>query len=271
MTNMLSAEVDMKRDTRDSSRAPVIITGRGIHGSLCNHLNDATLTWVQRLKISVGLAHALSLVTPLRIHKVDIACFQETKWKGFRTKEGNDYKLWYSGSSIVRNSVGVILAARLKDHVVQVTRISDRIIAILVVIDGETVNIISAYASQGDLNGHIEAAANGYAGVHGGFGFGARNEEGRAILEFATAHDLAILEHAKTAGPSQVRHAHCNTETFRATISKKLSALKEDMSASNDDHMWNTLARVIKDVAKDSLGVASKSVSSFNVQEILVV
>ncbi|GKF93994.1 craniofacial development protein 2-like protein [Tanacetum coccineum] len=42
----------------------------------------------------------------------------------------------------------------------------------------------------GDLNGHIGASAEGYTGIHEGFSFGDRNEEGRTILEFATAHDL---------------------------------------------------------------------------------
>ena len=69
-------------------------------------------------------------------HKVDIACFQETKWKGSRTRKGNGYKLWYSGSSNARNAVGVILAASLKDNVVQVTRSSDGIMAITLVIVG---------------------------------------------------------------------------------------------------------------------------------------
>nr|GEW86355.1 receptor-like tyrosine-protein kinase kin-15 [Tanacetum cinerariifolium] len=41
----------------------IIITRREIQGSLNNYLSDATLlTWVQRLKISVGLAHALSYI-----------------------------------------------------------------------------------------------------------------------------------------------------------------------------------------------------------------
>ncbi|GJS68764.1 kinase-like domain, phloem protein 2-like protein [Tanacetum coccineum] len=41
----------------------IIITKDEIKGSLSNHLSDATLlTWVQRLKISVGLAHALSYI-----------------------------------------------------------------------------------------------------------------------------------------------------------------------------------------------------------------
>ncbi|GKD02717.1 kinase-like domain, phloem protein 2-like protein, partial [Tanacetum coccineum] len=41
----------------------IIITRLEIMGSLSNYLSDATLlTWVQRLKISVGLAHALSYI-----------------------------------------------------------------------------------------------------------------------------------------------------------------------------------------------------------------
>ncbi|GJU11159.1 hypothetical protein Tco_1133555 [Tanacetum coccineum] len=46
-------------------------------------------------------------------------------------------------------------------------------------------------------------------------------------------------------------------ETIRAIVSEKLAV--EDMSASNADQMWNTLARVMKDAVKDSLGVANES------------
>nr|GEU64053.1 hypothetical protein [Tanacetum cinerariifolium] len=113
--------------------------------------------------------------------RIRVGSWNETKWKGSRAREGNGYKLWYSGSSIARNGVGIILAERHKDNVVRVTRRSDRIMAISVVIEGETVNVISAYAPhvglRGDLNGHIGAAADGYAEVHGGVGFGDRNEE----------------------------------------------------------------------------------------------
>ncbi|GKC15484.1 retrovirus-related pol polyprotein LINE-1 [Tanacetum coccineum] len=151
----------------------------------------------------------LELVDALERHRVDIACFQETKWKGSSNKEVNGYKLWYSGSHTARNGVGVILRACLKDKVVHVNRCSDRIISLTLVIEGETVNVISAYAPQvglseeekkafwdsldevvresptdqrlilgGDLNGHIGATTEGYSGVHGGFGYGVRNEEG---------------------------------------------------------------------------------------------
>ncbi|GKB82574.1 craniofacial development protein 2-like protein, partial [Tanacetum coccineum] len=67
-------------------------------------------------------------------------------------REGNGYKLWYSGSGTARNGVGVMVAGRLKDDVVRVTRRSDRNMAISVVIDGEAVNVISAYAPQVGLS-----------------------------------------------------------------------------------------------------------------------
>ncbi|GJU52669.1 kinase-like domain, phloem protein 2-like protein, partial [Tanacetum coccineum] len=47
----------------DENGEKIIITRHEIRGSLSNHLSNAMLlTWVQRLKISVGLAHALSYI-----------------------------------------------------------------------------------------------------------------------------------------------------------------------------------------------------------------
>ena len=44
----------------------------------------------------------------------------------------------------------------------------------------------------GDMNGHIGRDMDGFEGVHGGNGFGDRNAEGEAILEFATCFDLVV-------------------------------------------------------------------------------
>nr|GEU39134.1 hypothetical protein [Tanacetum cinerariifolium] len=301
----------------------------------------------------------LELGDVLERHRVDIACFQETKWKGSSTKEGNGYNLWYSGSKTgsqtARNGVGIIVKECLKDKVVHVNRCSDRIISLTLVIEGETVNVISAYVLQvglgedekktfwdsldevvrvfptdqqlilgGDLNGHIGEATERYPGVHGGFGYGVRNEEGRAILDFATAHDVAVVNsyfkkrdhHLITfqsggrctqidyllvrrgdlkackdcivfrgeACSSQHRLLALDTlfksvrrmreisavprilwknlkgdatEEFRSRfVVEGVSTQREVISASDADTMWNTLASIIKDTAKDSLGVA---------------
>ncbi|ESO00417.1 hypothetical protein HELRODRAFT_175838 [Helobdella robusta] len=45
----------------------------------------------------------------------------------------------------------------------------------------------------GDLNGHVGDKANGFHGVHEGFGYGPQNEDGVRILEFAESHELSLL------------------------------------------------------------------------------
>ncbi|XP_071739170.1 uncharacterized protein [Rutidosis leptorrhynchoides] len=126
--------------------------------------------------------------------KVDIGCVQETRWKGEGAVDVKDYRLWYSGSRIAWNRVGIFLGKPHKDNLVDVGRFSDRIMSVSLIIKEETFTVISAYAPHagGDLNGHIGAEAEGYEGAHGGFGFGPRNEEGRSILEFSIAYELVV-------------------------------------------------------------------------------
>ena len=44
----------------------------------------------------------------------------------------------------------------------------------------------------GDFNGHVGSSSGGFERVHGGFGFGSRNQEGEDILNFALSFDLMI-------------------------------------------------------------------------------
>ena len=106
----------------------------------------------------------------------------------------------------------------LRDEVVEVKRNDDRIILVKLVVGGWILNVISAYAPQvglqesvkrqfwedleevvrgipreeklfirGDLNGHVGQTNEGFDRVHGGFGFGTRNEAGEDILNLAVA------------------------------------------------------------------------------------
>nr|GFB25760.1 craniofacial development protein 2-like [Tanacetum cinerariifolium] len=95
--------------------------------------------------------------------KVDIVCFQDTKWKGSSNKEGNGYKLWYSSSHTARNGVGIIVKACLKDKVVHMNRCSDMIKSLTMVIDGETVNVISTYAPQVGLSEEEKECVLGFS------------------------------------------------------------------------------------------------------------
>ena len=44
----------------------------------------------------------------------------------------------------------------------------------------------------GDLNGHVDAATDGFEGVHGGKGYGIRNTEEEMLLEFSDAMGLTV-------------------------------------------------------------------------------
>jgi hypothetical protein len=44
----------------------------------------------------------------------------------------------------------------------------------------------------GDLNGYVGSTRVGFNRVHGGFGYGSRNQEGEGILNFALAYDLIV-------------------------------------------------------------------------------
>ena len=171
--------------------------------------------------LNVGSLNAklLELTDVLRNRNVDIACIQETKWKGAQARECNGFKLWYSGTEKARNGVGIMVSSEYKDNVVEVFRCRDRIIMIKIIVREEVVNVLYAYAPHtgleqsekrcfweslddilrsipedqqvflgGDFNGHIGREIEGYDGAHGGFGFGSRNEDGRTLLEFATAY-----------------------------------------------------------------------------------
>jgi len=43
-----------------------------------------------------------------------------------------------------------------------------------------------------DINGHVGSSNVGYDGMHGGFGYGARNADGSRILEFADGLNIVI-------------------------------------------------------------------------------
>lgn len=159
----------------------------------------------------------------LKRRKINIACVQETKWIGEKSKEIEEgYKLVYYGVC-KKNGVGIIFDENCKKNIVEVNRISDRMMAVKVLINEEIVNIISAYAPQvgckneekdefwnifdrtmenipeneklwigADLNGHIGKDNSGFERAHEGHVFGVRNVEGERILESAEAADLVI-------------------------------------------------------------------------------
>jgi len=176
---------------------------------------------------NVGLltGRLIELVDTAIRRRVNILCVQETKWKGQKAKEVDNtgFKLWSTGTTANRNGVGVLIDKSLKNDVVDVRRRGDRIILVKLVVGDLVLNVITACAPQvghdesakrqfwedlddmvravpireklfigGDLNGQVGTANIGFEAVHGGFGFGSRNQEGEEVLNFALAFDLLI-------------------------------------------------------------------------------
>ena len=127
------------------------------------------------------------------------------------------FKLWYTGTVANRNGVGVLIDKSLKNGVVGVRRQGDRIILVKLVVGDMVLNVISVYALQvgldesakrqfwedldgliravpsseklfigGDFNGHVGTTSVGFEEVHGGFGYGSRNQEGEEVLDFGS-------------------------------------------------------------------------------------
>ncbi|KAG5589991.1 hypothetical protein H5410_040505 [Solanum commersonii] len=176
--------------------------------------------------------------------KDKIACVQETRWVGAKARVVDGFKLWYSGGSRDRNGVGILVDGNLRELVVEVRKINDRLMMVKLVIGGCTLSVISAYAPQvgldeetkklfyedldevvrgipntekivigGDFNGHIGATSNGFDDVHGGFGFGERNGGGTSLLDFAKAFELVI---ANSCFLKKENHL----VTFRSSVAK---------------------------------------------------
>ena len=61
---------------------------------------------------------------------------------GSKAREIVRFKLWYSSGTRARNGVGILVDKELTDHVVEVSRKSDRIISVKLVVEAEVLNVI---------------------------------------------------------------------------------------------------------------------------------
>ena len=147
---------------------------------------------------------------------VDILCLQETKWKGSKARNfGGGCKIFYNGADERKNGIGIVVKEELVESVLEVKRVSNRLMAMKLEVNGSILNIVSAYAPQvdnsmeekndfwKDLDGLIESISkeerivlgadlNGHVGegnirdeeIMGRYGAGKRNKEGSMVVDF---------------------------------------------------------------------------------------
>ncbi|KAI5625327.1 hypothetical protein C0J50_15186 [Silurus asotus] len=157
--------------------------------------------------------------------KVEMFCVQETKWKGSKARNiGGGFKMFYYGVNGKRNGVGLILKEEYSKSVVEVKRVSGRVMNVKVEVEGMMINVISAYAPQvgcemeekerfwsdsdevvdivprnkrlvigADFNGHVGEGNRGDEEVNGRYGFKERNVKGQIVVDFAKRMEMALV------------------------------------------------------------------------------
>ena len=67
---------------------------------------------------------------------IDVWCLQEVRWRGQGTRmlgmKGRIYKLWWSGKRNEVGGVGAMVKEELCEMVVEVRRVSDRVMTLVV-------------------------------------------------------------------------------------------------------------------------------------------
>ncbi|XP_055831117.1 uncharacterized protein LOC129900217 [Solanum dulcamara] len=158
------------------------------------------------------IGKSIELVKSLKRKKINIACVQETRWVGSKARDVDGFKLWYSRGSRDRSRIGILVDADLRECVVEVKRISDRMMFIKLVIGRLIVNVVSAYAPYvgldeevkrlfwkdldkvvrgipstekmfigGDFNGHIGTTTNDFDDAHEALVLGKEWQQGFSL------------------------------------------------------------------------------------------
>ncbi|KAK2889870.1 hypothetical protein Q8A73_018170 [Channa argus] len=180
---------------------------------------------VGTLNVGTMTGKARELIDMMQRRKVDILCVQETRWKGSKARSlGAGFKLFYHGSDRKRNGVGVILKEDFVRNVLEVKRVSDRLMSLKLEVEGVMFNVVSGYAPQvgceleekekfwseldevmqsiprgervvigADFNGHVGEGNRGDETVMGRFGVQDRNAEGQMVVDFAKRMEMAVV------------------------------------------------------------------------------
>ena len=159
--------------------------------------------------------------------------------------------------------VGIFIAQKLVDKVIDVKRFNDRIIVVKFLIGKIIVTAVSVYTPQcvlsdeekdkfydelivltskfednelvivgGDFNGHVGKSSEGYEGVHGGFGFGSRNKEGERLLEFGAATYMVVyntLFRKRMSRPITYESGGCQTQIYNILVRKSDRKVVKDV------------------------------------------
>ena len=171
------------------------------------------LTHKGTLSIGTMTGRGRELTDMLERRNVGILCLQETKWNGSKARNiGGGCKIFYNGADGRKNGIGIVVRKELAESVMEVKRVSDRLMAMKLEVKGFILNTVSAFAPQvnnsmerknnfwedldgliesiskeerivlgADLNGHVGKENTGDEQIMGRYGAGTRNKEGSML------------------------------------------------------------------------------------------
>ncbi|KAK3554778.1 hypothetical protein QTP70_033475 [Hemibagrus guttatus] len=199
--------------------------GRRVHRQREKRKGKSVGLRIGTLNVGTMTGKGRELADVMERRKVDILCVQETRWKGSKARSiGAAFKLFYYGVDSKRNGVGVILKEEFVRNVLEVKRVSDRVMSLKLEIEGVMLNVVSGYAPQvgcelkekerfwseldevmesiptgervvigADFNGHVGEGNTGDEEVMGKFGVKERNLEGQMVVDFAKRMDMGVV------------------------------------------------------------------------------
>ncbi|KAK3540514.1 hypothetical protein QTP70_032471, partial [Hemibagrus guttatus] len=200
--------------------------GRRVHRQREKRKGKGVGLRIGTLNVGTMTGKGRELADMMERRKVDVLCVQETRWKGSKARSiGAGFKLFYYGVDSKRNGVGVVLKEEFVRNVLEVKRVSDRVMSLKLEIEGVMLNVVSGYAPQvgseldekekfwseldevmesiptgervvigADFNGHVGEGNTGDEEVMGKFGvMEERNLEGQMVVDFAKRMDMAVV------------------------------------------------------------------------------
>ncbi|KAK3572394.1 hypothetical protein QTP86_032615, partial [Hemibagrus guttatus] len=256
--------------------------GRRVHRQREKRKGKSVGLRIGTLNVGTKTGKGRELADVMERRKVDILCVQETRWKGSKARSiGAGFKLFYYGVDSKRNGVGVVLKEEFVRNVLEVKRVSDRVMSLKLEIEGVMLNVVSGYNPQvgceleekerfwseldevmesiptgervvigADFNGHVGEGNTGDEEVMGKFGVKERNLEGQMVVDFAKRMDMGVVNTY-----FQKREEHRVTYKSGGRRTQKLRQALGGQVVLPDD--WETTAEVIRETGRKVLGVSS--------------
>ncbi|KAK3508458.1 hypothetical protein QTP70_030248, partial [Hemibagrus guttatus] len=221
--------------------------GRRVHRQREKRKGKSVGLRIGILNVGTMTGKGRELADVMERRKVDILCVQETRWKGSKARSiGTGFKLFYCGVDSKRNGVGVVLKEEFVRNVLEVKRVSDRVMSLKLEIEGVMLNVVSGYTPQvgceleekerfwseldevkesiptgervvigPDFNGHVGEGNTGDEEVMGKFGVKERNLEGQMVNTYFQKREEHRVTYKSGSRRTQVDYILCRRSNLK--------------------------------------------------------